>query len=407
FDHILGKGGCGVVVLGKVRAASQEVAIKIVDKKNVDVGRLDREIKLLKDMDHSSVIRIFSVYDSSSLTYLVMEICDGGHLGNLISLEATKYVPEAKAKLLASQLVAAVAYIHSKGIAHRDIKLQNVLVERHAHDYVNLKLIDFGYAARFEGALPMRTKCGTPYTTAPEVIREEYDERCDVWSLGVVLFIMLSGRRPFELQRGKQGEDAARAVMITDILAGRFNFSQKAWKAVSAEGVAFVKELMQPNYKRRIRSAEVLAHPWLKSSIRTNLTKVITSGYSKNALNNLKKSTRQSALQKTGMMAVVFGIPATKTSRMLQLFQYFDTDRSGTISPFEFADAMTIVSPDLGQAEVTQLFDTLDYDCNGSISFTEFLAATLDPCEVDIAELNKAFELFDADGNGYIDRSEI
>ena len=92
----------------------------------------------------------------------------------------------------------AVAHIHQLGIAHRDIKLQNILIDHNYDRTAQLKLIDFGFGCRFADALPMRTKCGTPYTTAPEVIRERYDERCDVWSVGVVLYIMLSGKRPFE-----------------------------------------------------------------------------------------------------------------------------------------------------------------------------------------------------------------
>ena len=95
-------------------------------------------------------------------------------------------------------MVDPVAHIHQLGIAHRDIKLQNILIDHNYDRTAQLKLIDFGFGCRFTGALPMRTKCGTPYTTAPEVIRERYDERCDVWSVGVVLYIMLSGKRPFE-----------------------------------------------------------------------------------------------------------------------------------------------------------------------------------------------------------------
>ena len=118
--------------------------------------------------------------------------------GNLISRQPFRKLKEEHAKTLCRQIISAVAHIHSRGICHRDIKLQNILMDTKNMSTAQVKLIDFGYGSRYVGALPMHTKCGTPYTTAPEVWREHYDERCDVWSVGVVLYIMLSGKRPFE-----------------------------------------------------------------------------------------------------------------------------------------------------------------------------------------------------------------
>lgn len=410
IDQELGKGGCGVVVVGEHKELRTQYAIKIVDKSHAERGRLDRELKLLKDVDHTNIVRLFSVYDVPSHMYFVMELCLGGHLGNLLARQPRKYLDETWAKQLALQLLSAVAHIHSRGIAHRDIKLQNILVDQCTNDRTaQLKLIDFGYGSRFIGALPMRTKCGTPYTTAPEVIRECYDERCDVWSCGVVLYIMLCGRRPFEaLNCSGTLADAGKAAMITNILAGRYHFNHKAWQTVSKQGVNFVKALLHPDYKQRMHSHEALENPWLIDSNIINVhAHILRSEKSFQAANNIRRMSEVSELHRAGMVALVFGINANTAAEMSAVFQSFDSDASGMLSKSEFCTAMQKIVPELTSSDLNKLFEIIDYDKNSLISYTEFLAATLDPREMDIGELNKAFRLFDEDGNGYISKDEM
>lgn len=141
----LGKGGCGVVVVGEHRGTRDAYAVKIVSKSQAERGRLDLELKLLKDVDHTNVVRLFDVYDTPTHMYFVMELCRGGHLGNLLSRQPKKCADEAWAKVLCRQILSAVAHCHSRGIAHRDIKLQNILVDNYGDDRnCQLKLIDFG-----------------------------------------------------------------------------------------------------------------------------------------------------------------------------------------------------------------------------------------------------------------------
>ena len=137
---------------------------------------------------------------------------------------------------------------------------------------INLKIIDFGYGSRYVGCCPMKTVCGTPYTTAPEVLRESYDERCDVWSVGVVLFIMLSGKRPFESLnvRGPLTE-AGKAAMTTNILAGRYSFGTDNWTGVSQEAKNFVNKLLAPNYKQRVHAKEAMLLPWMRDLTSTSM----------------------------------------------------------------------------------------------------------------------------------------
>ena len=311
------------------------------------------------------------------------------------------------AKTILKQLVSAVAHLHQRGICHRDIKLQNILMEHSMNKSAQIKLIDFGYGSRYVGALPMRTKCGTPYTTAPEVLRECYDQRCDVWSVGVVSFIVLSGKRPFEiLEVPGQLAEAGKAVMMTNILMGRFSFNPTQWSRVSPTAQQFVETLLHHDYKTRIHAEQALDHPWLNDPVISEKKISKTPKYSR-VVSNMRRNSSASALKRTGLVALVFGLAPEKSVDVRALFQNIDMDNSGALSFEEFSTAVRTLAPDLTLADITALFHAIDIDGNNLISYTEFLAATLDPREIDIEELNKAFRLLDADGNGFIEVAEL
>jgi calcium-dependent protein kinase len=213
----------------------------------------------------------------------------------------------------------------------------------HGHDSTaQVKLIDFGYGAKFFGNLPMRTKCGTPYTTAPEVLRECYDERCDVWSIGVVLYIMLSGRRPFETLEVAGGlKEAGRAAMIASILACRYHFDHPTFRTVSDEAKIFVQKLLLPDYLQRMTSDEALEYPWLRSKGQSNveynaqLMHISTSSKGSRAINNMKVSAWNAA-KNLPMVPLAFSLNANQTAEIRALFQSFDRDCSGSLSRDEY-----------------------------------------------------------------------
>ena len=487
-DQVLGKGACGVVVTGERRAQQKEklYAVKICDKSLCDIGRLEREILLLGDVDHSNVVRLFEVYATPSTMYLVTEFCSGGHLGTLLNSQKSggilKRLHEEDAKGLCRQLLSAVRHLHERGIAHRDIKLQNILVDRVVEDtgcvhkplsqVINLKIIDFGFGSRFVGCCPMKTVCGTPYTTAPEVLRESYDERCDVWSLGVVLFIMLSGKRPFESLnvRGPLTE-AGKVAMTTNILSGRYSFGTDNWAGVSQEAKNFVRKLLAPNYRLRVHAKEAMSLPWMRDLISTSIedrsekirslsrdlsfnsttiggsakvhpsddpetatslkeeaSNAPTKGHMgpteqprqgsalenveneplvTNILKNTHSASARSEMRRCGNMALAFGLHGDAVRDIRELFQTVDLDGSGALSLSEFSEAMMILCPTLSEADCSLVFNTMDVNRDDQITFTEFLAASLNPDAVDIAELNDAFTLLDSNNDGYISLEEI
>ncbi len=454
YDTALGKGGCGIVYPGESFSNDQLYAIKVCEKSKNDKSRLEREILLLKDVDHCNIVRLFSVYTSDTTINLVMEMCQGGHLGTLIQNQENcnhnkgRHLDEEWAKLLCRQLLSAVRHIHERGICHRDIKLQNILLDLGSNRRSQIKLIDFGYGSRFIGCCPMKTHCGTPYTTAPEVLRKSYDERCDLWSVGVVLFIMLSGKRPFQkLEIAGDLQKAGQTTLTTNILAGRYAFSPNHWAHVGDEAKAFVKTLLEPNYKNRVHAAEAMEIPWIKN--RTDNDPIVVeksihlasyvgtpkaawtqtaqhdnniSGFTTiadnpgvvEALGNIMRnqSHGQASLRRSGNMAIAFGLHDARTRQMRNFFQTIDTDSSGSLSRQEFIDAIDLIWPERLENGITHddcqiIFDSMDINNDDQVTFTEFFAATLNPEMLDIEALSEAFELLDGNGDGFISMDEL
>jgi calcium-dependent protein kinase len=413
-------------------------------------------------------VRLFAVYDTPREVSFVMELCTGGHLGNLLDrtvLSGNSTLPETQSKSIIRQLLSAVAHMHGRGICHRDIKLQNIMLENSQTD-AQIKIIDFGLGTRFIGATPMKTRCGTLYSTAPEVLRESYDEKCDIWSCGVVTFILLSGRKPFEalVLYPASGEDHdGKCSVMTNILMNRLHYKQKNWKKISPDGLAFTQEMMQHNYKIRWSALEALEHKWLKDSTALEYdfkpikqvlsreeemsTEALDFEANQNlpngefssikprkfssgsvmseasigigggegnlvqlALKNMKRQADTSVLHQTSMLAMAYTMPHAQAANRRAFFQTYDADKNGVLSHDEFRNAMkacNIFASQTGETEplndedIDRIFAAVDVNGDGQISFTEFLAATLDPRDYDIHALNTAFQLLDVDQKGF------
>eukprot|EP00602_Paraphysomonas_sp_CaronLab_P000596 CAMPEP_0185023354 /NCGR_PEP_ID=MMETSP1103-20130426/6035_1 /TAXON_ID=36769 /ORGANISM="Paraphysomonas bandaiensis, Strain Caron Lab Isolate" /LENGTH=732 /DNA_ID=CAMNT_0027555911 /DNA_START=177 /DNA_END=2375 /DNA_ORIENTATION=+ len=443
-ERILGKGSYGVVVTGIHKESNVEYAIKLVNTESGKRHRIEREYKLLKDIDHPNIVRLFAVYDTPHEVGFVMELCTGGHIGHWlerIQFNPRAVLPETTTKSVIRQLLSAIAHMHDRGICHRDIKLQNIMRE-HAGWNAQIKLIDFGLGTRFIGATPMKTRCGTLYATAPEVLRESYDERCDVWSAGVVAFTMLSGRKPFEalVLHPASGEDSdGKCSVMANILMGRYHYRHKDWKKVSSTAMEFTQKMLTHDYKQRWSAQEALEHDWFSErddggcsgdaddvdstddpvdpvarARKFSSTSIMSDSSGdanmvQTAFKNLKRHSDVSVLHQTSMLAVAYNMPQNKTADRRAFFQSFDVDKNGTLDREEFRAAMlacnifnTGDTEKLSEDDIDCIFKAVDANGDNQISFTEFLAATLDPRDFDIQALNTAFQILDTDQKGYI-----
>jgi len=219
---------------------------------------------------------------------------------------------------------------------------------------------------------------------------------------------LLSGRKPFEGIDIPGQPRSREASLIAAILMGRYHFHHQEWEDVPPIAIHFLKWCLELNYKKRKYCHELLAHPWLE---RNDLHSALGVGISRQQASvlhrRLSENRLNSGLRRTSMVAVAFTMPADKVKVMREMFQQIDKDGTGTLDREEFHEAMKTVDPDMSHTDIELLFDSMDVDGDKQISFLEFLAATVDPREVDIQEVNQAFRLLDRDNKGYISNADL
>ena len=255
----LGKGKFGLVKLGINKETKQKVAVKIMNKNNMDSSDLElvrTEIEILKICQHPYIIKLYDVFENIDYIYIIMEYCQGGDLFSFIQ-KRHYMLSEDKTVVIMYKLCKAVYYVHSYGIAHRDIKPENVLLTSESED-ADVRLLDFGLSK----IVGPNQKCTEPYGTltycAPEIILDKpYLKTVDSWSLGVMTYLMLSGSLPFT---GKDEHEIAKSVVYSKV-----DFERKPiWKEISKEAKDFILKLLEKDLKKRIEMKEALEHSWFK-----------------------------------------------------------------------------------------------------------------------------------------------
>ncbi|KAL7545871.1 hypothetical protein ACHAWF_010875 [Thalassiosira exigua] len=263
-SKVLGTGHYGSVRECVDRRTGVKYAVKTMSKKDKKIksAAIAREIELLECLDHHGVIRLVDLYEDDDAFHLVTDLCEGGELFDAIVSKASDKesrdpcFSEDDAARILRQVLEAVAYMHRRGVVHRDIKPENILFSSTSDDSP-VKIVDFGLARPYRDGRepPMSTIVGTPYYIAPEVLRKKYGPSCDLWSVGVVAYILLCGYPPFN---GRTNEQTHRAVS-----RGMYRFPSEEWSYVSDEAMDFVRRLLQMDPRRRMTAEEALRHPWV------------------------------------------------------------------------------------------------------------------------------------------------
>ncbi|KAL7548110.1 hypothetical protein ACHAWF_011402 [Thalassiosira exigua] len=265
---VLGRGHHGSVRACVDRSTLERCAVKSIRKSDPSVraAGLAREIALLREMRHDNVVELRDVYEDDEYVHLVTDLCEGGELFDAIVAKSSDEggeapcFEEARAAEIARQILTAIQYLHERDVVHRDVKPENVLFSTADPD-APVKLIDFGLSRKHAPReSPMKTVVGTPYYVAPEVLRKRYDRSCDLWSVGVIAYILLCGYPPFN---GADGDETHKAV-----LRGKYSFPREDWKHVGDEAIDFVEGLLRLNPKERMTAAEALEHPWIAKHAR-------------------------------------------------------------------------------------------------------------------------------------------
>jgi len=271
LGNLLGTGTFAKTYIGKRRTDGFDVAVKVIQKKhqNYKESLVEKEIEIMSRIQCPRCVSLMDVIETPTAIYLVEELCTGGELfERLIQLG---HVSEKDAAVIIKQVIEGIAYLHSKGIVHRDIKPENLLMmssNPKSMQYNMVKITDFGLSSlKHEENDSMTTACGTPEYMAPEMIhcalikdkkeraREGYDEKVDVWAIGVILYIMICGYPPFLHEN--------RALMLFNIQHGCYNFSSEEWRDVSKRTKQFVSLLLTTDPIMRPSASQLLRHPYI------------------------------------------------------------------------------------------------------------------------------------------------
>eukprot|EP00698_Gefionella_okellyi_P023630 TRINITY_DN8127_c0_g1_i1.p1 TRINITY_DN8127_c0_g1~~TRINITY_DN8127_c0_g1_i1.p1 ORF type:complete len:539 (-),score=83.35 TRINITY_DN8127_c0_g1_i1:132-1538(-) len=252
----LGRGAFGVVRAGVQKRTGQICAIKMFSKSksNATSIRWRAEAQLLKRLDHPNIVKLVDIVETPTTLYLVMELMRGGEL--MAALIARGSYTERVAKHIIAKLVEAVGYLHQQEIIHRDLKPENILLMDDDPHNINIKLADFGLSLVMDEFSMIRSKAGTPLYMAPEVIRgRAYSEQADMWSVGVIMYLLLCGRVPFSAD----DEDALRSKIV----AGEIDYSMPIWDSISDDAKNLLGHLLKVNPTERYDAQETLRHPWI------------------------------------------------------------------------------------------------------------------------------------------------
>lgn len=271
LGKMLGKGNYSVVheatrrALSSSSSAPPAVAVKMVNKRGLDasdVTDIKEEVSILKDLDdHGHIIQLFGLYEDAKFYYIVTEIMAGGELFE--EIVEREFYWERDAQEVVRMLADAIGYMHSKGLVHRDLKPENVLLTSKGKEG-KVKLADFGFAARTDQveAYPLNCACGTPGYVAPEIVSGlHYGREVDMWSLGVIAFILLGGYPPFH--------DEDQQELFRMIRRGRYSFDPAFWGLVSEDAKSCVRGLLCVDRTKRLKAQSALQHPWLASVVET------------------------------------------------------------------------------------------------------------------------------------------
>jgi len=397
----LGKGGFGKVFQVRNKTTKKFFACKKLSKLNINnLAKFQNEIDILMKMDHPNIVKLYEVFESENSLYLIMEECDGGELFDRIlrRINTNNMYTEREACILIKQIIGAIEYCHNNGIAHRDLKPENLLYLKEGSEEDNpIKIADFGLSQSINLKKMLSSKVGTSYYISPETLAGNYNEKCDIWSIGIILYILLSGEPPFN--------GPSDGIILAKIKTYKYNFPESKWKNISIEAKDLIlKMLIQED--KRLSASQVLQHPWFNLIKKEKISFERLNFGKDNFFREYKDSNQ---LKKIVLLYIASKLEEKEILDLKNLFKAFDKDENGQIDYKEFEQGLIeLKSKGIIKDEIKQYFNDIDADSNGKIDYTEFIAATLQK-QIFLKKetLFEAFSALDSDRDCKITKAEL
>jgi len=394
-------GQYGYAQLAVLKSDQKKYAVKVIPKTRFErsdshLKRFGEEYDLMKEMKHPNIIKAYEHFEDRKNFYIVMEFCGGGELFDRIQ-KKSRY-SEADCAIVVKQIVAGIKYMHDNKIAHCDLKPDNFLFT--SEDSSELKIIDFGMSKHTKSRNYMKNVVGTMFYIAPEVFQQHYTYHCDMWSIGVVMFIMLFGFPPFHGSNDAVTQRRILAGFHPEVRNGYGAFFPSAIP-VSAQARDLLRRLLDSDPALRLTATEALAHPWFNQTSSEPLaTAVLTN------LGSFQKSCR---FKQVVLSALTSALDDQDIQDLKETFRKLDVDNSGTLTAEELKEVLqqSGASNEKLEAQIKALL-ALDVDNDGEISYEELVMGSVQKKLAAKEErLYNVFSALDINGDGQVTADEI
>ena len=392
----LGSGAFARCLQVKNRTTGNLYACKEIQKSKMsDLEGFKHEINILIKLDHPNIIKLYEIYETQEYFYLIMELCSGGELFDRIisNIESGKPFTEEQAAEIFHQMMSAINYCHKNNIVHRDLKPENLLL-LNQDPKSPIKVIDFGMSKICDPNDIMFERVGSAYYIAPEVLEGMYDEKCDIWSAGVILYILLCGYPCFNGSTDEQ--------IYKQIRKKKYSFPSPEWDAISDDAKNLIKKMLT-DAMDRISAEDILKDPWVLERA-PNAKK---GGVVQLNEGQLKNYANSSKMRKAVLTYIASRLTQSEIDALNKNFQEIDNNNDGKLTLEEIKLAAS-KNKGINLELIEEIFKSIDTDGSGSIEYTEFISASLDKSlYLQKEKLREAFNLFDVDHSGKISNAEI
>ena len=373
-------------------------AIKSISIKNMtqkDYDDLVKEVDIISGLDHPNIIKFYETYHDECFFHIVMELCKGKEVFDNICNHG--YLRENKVQNIIFKVLLAIAHCHSRGITHRDLKPENILFESLKAD-AEIKLIDFGLSRKYSKDEKMHTILGTPYYVAPEVLKGNYDEKCDIWSIGAMTYLMLCGDPPFTGDSNNE--------IFKKIVKGELKFNLYKWKNISEDAKDFVKLCLNKNAAQRPSATEAISHRWFKyvTSKIHDLKNIPLK-----ILENIKNFDVDDKFKQMILKYMINNINREEVmSSYKNAYYAMDINHNGWIEVSEFKKIFKLSKINISEEKINHIYNIIDQTKKGGIDYTEFLMAGINKNElITKNNLENAFNYFDANKSEFIEVEDL